>query len=443
MRTVPFAGRHCGVRQCTKGGQTAARNVVAKLQTVNYCAIITDADASRRIPYELSGPGCRGCGKITGNQGYDNGKAGEKGGGDGGVALGEAAVKRERLLTIARGGWRVLRARLSAGYRSPVGMYFNITSRCNMRCRMCSFARYNDWAGEQEIGRAAALDYIEQMAAAGVCRLSITGGEPLLHPAIDDIIAAACRQRMFVSVATNGILAGEHLAALQRCDQVMVSYEATDAVHDALRGAGTAMRVRDSFALLARHRIPFWITTVVNKLTAPHLRRSLELARELGTWANFVLIQQDVPAAAGHAACAGNDDLPDLFMPEEQIRAVFRQLLAWKRSGEPVGSTDDYLQTIIDWQDHRQVVSPAARAIRCYAGKLYGHLYFDHCLYPCGTQFMEGLGISVREFGFAGAFRRLQRPPGCGSCSVACNVENNLLYGFNLTAVANWLRKLS
>jgi hopanoid biosynthesis associated radical SAM protein HpnH len=49
-------------------------------------------------------------------------------------------------------------------------------------------------------------DCLKSVFEAGAPMVSITGGEPLLHPEIDKIVSGIIRQRRFVNLCTNGLL---------------------------------------------------------------------------------------------------------------------------------------------------------------------------------------------------------------------------------------------
>ena len=113
-------------------------------------------------------------------------------------------------------------------------MNLDVTWRCNERCVHC----YLDHDDLGELTYAEIEDLMNQMAAAGVFFLTISGGEPLLRKDLFDIIRRA-RELMFnVKLKTNAILIGEKEAALIRelgVESVQVSiYSHQPEVHDAI-----------------------------------------------------------------------------------------------------------------------------------------------------------------------------------------------------------------
>ncbi len=85
---------------------------------------------------------------------------------------------------------------------------------CNLRCRHC-------WIdpGHQAEGRSyGTLDVgsfrtvIEQALPMGLSGVKLTGGEPLLHPGIHEMIEVIRRKELRLTVETNGILCTPELS---------------------------------------------------------------------------------------------------------------------------------------------------------------------------------------------------------------------------------------
>lgn len=120
---------------------------------------------------------------------------------------------------------------------APLYLHFQLTERCNLACPGCYLP--------ERTGPGAAPDAIEKtvfapLAAAGVRFVTLTGGEPLLHPRWREICAAAARHFESVQLVCNGTLldvaAYEALAAAG-IKAIKVSLDGpVPAIHDTLRG---------------------------------------------------------------------------------------------------------------------------------------------------------------------------------------------------------------
>jgi MoaA/NifB/PqqE/SkfB family radical SAM enzyme len=103
-----------------------------------------------------------------------------------------------------------LRALLGPG--APKMVFFAITNQCNAECMTCSFPKL-PVAERKHVETASAKRALRRLRDMGVRMVSITGGEPLLHPDFLDICREIDRNDMMISyIATNGILLNEKIA---------------------------------------------------------------------------------------------------------------------------------------------------------------------------------------------------------------------------------------
>lgn len=130
----------------------------------------------------------------------------------------------------------------AARSRTPLAVLFELTRRCNLRCTHCylgdQIAQHRRQAAE--LPTPAIKEAIAEWAAAGCLTMTLTGGEPLLHPDFAEIYRHARELGLVVTVFTNGTLITAAIVRL--CQEypprkVEVSlYGATAATHDAVTG---------------------------------------------------------------------------------------------------------------------------------------------------------------------------------------------------------------
>ena len=117
------------------------------------------------------------------------------------------------------------------GEGSLVGVpsFFIRTSGCNLRCRWCD-TPYTSWLPEGR--RLSVVDLVKEATGSGVGHVVVTGGEPLLRPALGDLIGdlRALPKIEEIALTTNGILLGQHAAGLKAAglDRVTVSLDSLD-----------------------------------------------------------------------------------------------------------------------------------------------------------------------------------------------------------------------
>ncbi len=158
---------------------------------------------------------------------------------------------------------------------------WEITSRCNMHCRHC-FATPSP---ERDLPLSTVLDILRSMADAGVRKVAITGGEPLMRDDALRILSYIAELGMLPKLLTNGVLIDravvEHLAAIDGIE-VSVSIDgATAKTHDSIRRCrGAFDRVMQSLRLLAEYpAVQLNTTCVVTSLNQGDLPQIVEIAR--------------------------------------------------------------------------------------------------------------------------------------------------------------------
>lgn len=87
-------------------------------------------------------------------------------------------------------------------------VFWSVTGRCNYRCRHCFMDAPDGALGELSTKEALAL--IDQMAACGVLRVDITGGEPFVRKDIWQLVDRILSYKMVIGkIYTNGWLLNE------------------------------------------------------------------------------------------------------------------------------------------------------------------------------------------------------------------------------------------
>ena len=114
---------------------------------------------------------------------------------------------------------------------------WNLIRRCNLNCIHCySLSADTDFPGE--LSTAEVFKVMDELKAARVPVLILSGGEPLLRPDIFDISARAKEQGFYVGLSSNGALidtaVADRIAAIGY-DYVGVSLDGIGAVHDRFR----------------------------------------------------------------------------------------------------------------------------------------------------------------------------------------------------------------
>ena len=157
--------------------------------------------------------------------------------------------------------------------RLPLQVTFELTPLCNLRCPMC-YVRLDHCAMVQQGGKLhSAEEWLElgrQSAKLDTLFVTLTGGEPLLHPEFWDIYNGLTEMGMLVTILTNGCLIDEavveKLKANPPYNMKISIYGASNETYEKMCGVKDGFtRVDHAIDLLSEAGINFFCTsTVVN-----------------------------------------------------------------------------------------------------------------------------------------------------------------------------------
>ena len=161
---------------------------------------------------------------------------------------------------------------------------WNLLRRCNLTCKHCySTSADSDFRGELET--AEILRGIDDLRAAGVRVLILSGGEPLMHPDLFEIAAHARQAGMFVALSSNGTLIDEgniQRVAEARFDYVGISLDGLRETHDRFRQKqGSFDAALAAMRLCREADIRVGMRTTLTEENAAQLPALLDLMREL------------------------------------------------------------------------------------------------------------------------------------------------------------------
>src|SRR5258706_847161 len=125
------------------------------------------------------------------------------------------ARRMRELRVIVKGG-------LSTSH--PIMAHIIPIRRCNLACTYCN--EYDDFS--KPVATEIMIGRINKLADLGTSILTISGGEPLLHPDLDEIIAAMRRRGVMAGMITNGyLLTAERVERLNRAglDHLQISID--------------------------------------------------------------------------------------------------------------------------------------------------------------------------------------------------------------------------
>ncbi len=317
----------------------------------------------------------------------------------------------------------------------PLVAAYYPTTHCNLNCAYCEDfgVRRNDQASP-DVSFDEALRVLGAIRAV-VDSLILTGGEPLLYPHIDELIARARRDLRFrqITVLSNGLLLPQHEAVLPLIDRLVISLDDIDPARwCSLLGVAeqTARQIVDHVAAYAARQREFGYRLVANCVIAPqtlsHARAVLDFCVEHGLWVSFS--PQSVHGWPHY----------DLLV-STAYKAFVRELIALKRRGAPVVGSLAYLRALIDWSPYG-----------CFPTLTPRVLPNGDLIFPCRAIEKEdsvhgGRPVNlVQAANWAAAMRASVRvygspPRFCASCFQQCYAEPSLMQFRPLSFLSEWL----
>ena len=133
--------------------------------------------------------------------------------------------------------------------RHPLLVHIIPTRRCNLACTYCNeFDDFSDPVLTEEMFRR-----IDLLGAMGTSIITISGGEPLLHPDLDAIVARIRKNGIIAGMITNGyLLVAERIERLNRAGLEYLQISIDNTIPDEV--SKKSLKVLDQkLKLLAEH----------------------------------------------------------------------------------------------------------------------------------------------------------------------------------------------
>lgn len=209
---------------------------------------------------------------------------------------------------------------------------FSITGKCNYRCRHCYMDAPDALFGE--LSTEQALDFIDQMAACGILRVDLTGGEPFLRKDFWLLVDRILSHKMVVgTIYTNGWLLNETiLDAFDRRGQKPEFSLSFDGLgwHDWMRGVDGAEKAALRALRLCQERgFPTDVEMCVHRGNQDTLPETIEALYAVGVRKAKAAVVS--PTELWCKNCGGN-----LLSQEEYIEAMIRYIPRYYEAGCPM-----------------------------------------------------------------------------------------------------------
>lgn len=219
----------------------------------------------------------------------------------------------------------IISQRLQGKKRFPLTLMLEPLFRCNLACSGCGKIQHPLEVLRKYLTPEECFRAVEECGAPIV---AIPGGEPLLHPQIDEIVSGLVARRKFVYLCTNGILLEENLHKFQPSPyfSFSVHLDGLRERHDKCvdRKGVFDIAVKAIKAAKAKGFRVTTNTTIFEGTDPKEMQEFFDFVSSLGVDGMMI--------SPGYAYEWAPDQ--EHFLKREQTRALFREILAPYRAGQ-------------------------------------------------------------------------------------------------------------
>jgi MoaA/NifB/PqqE/SkfB family radical SAM enzyme len=277
----------------------------------------------------------------------------------------------------------------------PVAAHLIPIRRCNLSCGYCN--EYDDHSAP--VPTPDVLARVDRLAALGTGIITLSGGEPLLHPDLDTIVRRIRAQGAIATLITNGyLLSRDRIHRLNRAglDHLQISID--NVTPDDV--SKKSLKVLDQKLLILAREAEFNVT--VNAVVGAGIRHpedALTIARRA--------------RALGFSTTVGiiHDGHGRLRPLDERQRAILQEVVAVGKSNFDFANYNRFQKNLANAQPNDW---------RCGAGSRYLYVCEDGLVHWCSQQ-RGHPGIPLERYGPDDLQREYHQEKRCAPlCTVGC-----------------------
>jgi PqqA peptide cyclase len=267
-------------------------------------------------------------------------------------------------------------------FSTPLALVAELTHRCPLHCVYCSnpleLAKR-----EAELSTETWIRIFDEAAAFGVIQADFTGGEPLVRTDIAELVHAARKAGLYVSLITSGVPLDERkLAALVEAgaDHIQLSFQgATEKTGREISGTSTHKHKLHVLNWLKRYRVGVTMNFVLHRQNINELEAMLNLVEEHRPGCvEFASVQYYGWGFANRAHL-----LPTREQLDNCVTTLKNAEVRLKGKTRVVFVVPDYYAKypkpcVGGWGQKLILISPEGTALPCHSAKVIPNLCFDN-----------------------------------------------------------------
>ena len=313
-----------------------------------------------------------------------------------------AAMKRKLWVVPRR--FREVRMFAKAMYsaRHPILAHIIPIRRCNLACAYCN--EYDHVSPPVAIGEM--LRRVDRLAALGTTIITISGGEPLLHPQLDLIVSRIHQHGIIPTLITNGYLLNpKRIQQLNRAGLHQLQISIDNVVPDEI--SRKSLKVLDQRLLWLAEHAEFNIN--INAVIGSGIQPAEDA---------LVIARRAIALGFGVTTGLVHDGLGQLRPLSDHERWVFDEI---RKLHKPVFSFFRYNR----FQNNLARGKP--NEWRCHAGSRYLYICEDGLVHWCSQQ--RGYpGIPLAQYSLADLEREYDSVKSCAPfCTINCVHQTAIL----------------
>jgi MoaA/NifB/PqqE/SkfB family radical SAM enzyme len=225
--------------------------------------------------------------------------------------------------------------------KRPFYATFNVTCKCNSRCRSCSvWKKSNEDLTIEQIRKI-----FQELFDFGIRFVAIEGGEPFLRQDIFEIMDIFEKMGFLYSLTSNGILLSEEKIAelnKRKPNSLMISIDSLERdKYKFLRGVDGLEKIIRNIELL-KEKLNKNILLRINTTVSPLNYKEVENILRFSEQNNASFSATPIIIGSGFEFRGGEKDFAPLSEEKKNIEDLFKKLASLKRKGRKIFGTSKF-----------------------------------------------------------------------------------------------------